>query len=236
MKKAATILLALSILLVLWANGASHYRQLPKRPPGNIPDGMYSIVGESSHRCLEVPNASCRSEEVLQTLDCDPTDNSNNQKFNIVADGSGYYTISPVHSDQCLEVPGGKEAGRTPVLQNECSPNKDSQKWSMSQYGVNLEIRAAESNQCIDIMGRSAKNYGRAYLHECSNGTNQRWRLTKKTLSLDGVICRASPSHPDRECYGTNDQQQKVFLGKTVTKARCEDACRASKMTTCKWG
>ena len=109
MKKTFAILFALSFLLLLWANGTSHSGQIAQRPPGNIPDGMYMIVGEASHRCLEIPNASCRADVGLQTLDCDPTDKSNNQKFNILADGSGYYTVSPVHSDLCLEVSGAHD-------------------------------------------------------------------------------------------------------------------------------
>ena len=77
MKKATTILFGLSFLLVFWANDTTHSGQIPKRPPGNIPDGMYIIVGEASHRCLDIPNGSCRSEIGLQTFECDPTDASN---------------------------------------------------------------------------------------------------------------------------------------------------------------
>ena len=235
MKKAATILFALSFLLVLGANGTTHSGQMAKPSAGNIADGMYAIVGEGSHRCLEIPNDSCRSEVGLQTFDCDPANQSNNQKFNVVADGSGYYTISPVHSDMCLEVSGVQDSGRISVQQNECSPGKISQKWAMSQYGVNLEIRSAGNNQCMDILRGAKGNYGQVNLRPCNNGTNQRWRLAKKTLSLDGVICRASPSHPEHDCYGVNDKQQKVYLGKTLTKTRCEEACKASNVSGCKW-
>lgn len=233
MKKPVTILFALSFLL--GSNGTSHSSQMAKPSAGNIPDGMYMIVGEGSHRCLEIPNDSCRSESGLQTFDCDPTEKSNNQKFNVVADGSGYYTITPVHSDLCLEVSGVLDSGRIPVQQNECSPGKISQKWAMSQYGVNLEIRSATNNQCLDIRAGVTGNYGPVYLHTCANGTNQRWRLSKKTLSLDGTICRSSPSHPEHDCYGVNDKQQKVYLGKTLTRVRCEEACKASNATGCKW-
>ena len=235
MKKATTFLFALSFLLVLWANGKTHSSQITKRPPGNIPDGMYMIVGEGSHRCLDIPNSACGYETRLQILDCDPSDANNNQKFNIVADGTGYYTITAAHSDLCLEVSGGQESGRFPIQQNACTPGKVSQKWAMSQYGVNLEIRSALNNQCMDIMARSKGNYGPVNLHPCSDGTNQRWRLSRKTLNGNGVICRASPSHPERDCYGVNDKQSQVYLGKTLTKARCEEACKATSMVSCKW-
>lgn len=236
MKKAASILFALAFLSVLWTYGTGYSSQVPQHPPGNIPDGMYTILGEGSHRCLEVPNDSCRSEIGLQTFDCDSTEKSNNQKFNVMADGSGYYTITPVNSDLCVEVPGTKDAdGRIAVQQNECSPGKVSQKWAMSQYGVNLEIRSAVNNQCLDIRAGSRGNYGTVYLHACNNGTNQRWRLSKRTLSLDGVICRASASHPEHDCYGLNDKQQRVYLGKTLTRSVCEQACKASNASGCKW-
>ncbi len=235
MKKGTTILLALSFLLVLWANARTHSSPI-KTSAGNIPDGMYTIVGEASRRCLEVPNSSCASGIGLQTFDCDRTEASNNQKFNVVSDGSGNYTISPVHSDLCLEVSAEKVLGRTPILQTECSPGKISQKWAMSQYGDNLEIRDVQNSHCMDIMRNATANYAPIYLQPCKDGTNQRWRLHKTTLNIDqGTICRASPSHPERDCSGANDQQKQVHLGKTLTKARCEEACKASRMVSCRW-
>jgi hypothetical protein len=236
MKKGTTILFALSFLLLLWANTKTHSSPITKAAAGNIPDGMYTIVGEASRRCLEIPNSSCGSEAGLQTFDCDPTEASNNQKFNIVSDGSGNYTISPVHSDLCLEVYADKVLGRTPILQNVCSPGKISQKWAMSQFGDNLQIRDVQNNQCMDIMRKAKGNYGPVYLHPCSDDTNQRWRLRKTTLNTEkGVICRASPSHPEHNCSGVNDQQKQVHLGKTLTKARCEEACKGSRMVSCRW-
>jgi hypothetical protein len=171
----------------------------------------------------------------LQTFDCDPSDATNSQKFNVVADGSGYYTISPAHSDLCLEVTGDPDSGQAPIQQNACTPGKITQKWAMSQYGVNLEIRTAGTNQCLDVMHATKKNYSDLSQHACKDGTNQRWRLYKKTLNENGVICRASPAHPERDCYGVNEQQAKTYLGKTLTKARCEEACSASKMLSCQW-
>jgi hypothetical protein len=236
MKKGSTILCALSFSLVLWASARTQPGQIDQHPPGNIPDGMYSIMGESSHRCLEVPNSSCRDEIGLQTLDCDPTEKSNNQKFNVVADGTGYYTITAVHSDLCLEIYDDKALERIGVRQNVCSPGIASQKWAMSQYGDNLEIRAAQNNQCMDVVSRNKRNYAPISTHPCVNGTNQRWRLSKKTLNTEtGVICRASPSHPERNCSGLNAKQEQINLGKTLTKTRCEDACRASNVSGCKW-
>lgn len=240
MKKATTILFALSFLLVLWANGKTHSSPITKASAGNIPDGMYTIVGEASHRCLEVPNSSCESGIGLQTFDCDPAEASNNQKFNVISDGSGNYTITAAHSDLCLEVSDGQVLGRIPIQQNVCSPGKVSQKWAMSQYGVNLQIMFAGASpgtlQCLDVMSRVKANYAPVYLHACTDGTNQRWRLRKTTLNNEkGVICRASPSHPEHNCSGVNDQQKQVHLGKTLTKARCEEACKASKMVGCRW-
>ena len=235
MKRATTILFGLSFLLGLWANGKTHINHIPQRPPGNIPDGMYMIVGEGSHRCLDIPNSACGYGARLQMFTCDTTDASNSQKFNVVADGTGYYTITATHSDLCLEVSSDPDLGRFPIQQNACVPGKVSQKWAMSQYGVNLEIRTAGTNQCMDIMRADRKDYGQVYQHPCNDGTNQRWRLQKKTFNGNGVICRASPSHPERECYGLNDKQSQVYLGKTLTKARCEEACKTTNMVSCKW-
>jgi len=235
MKKVTTILSALGFLVVLCASGNPHSSQLAKPSAGNIADGMYSIMGESSHRCLDIPNSSCRDEIALQTFDCDPTDASNSQKFNIVADGSGYYTISVVHSDLCLEVYSDPESGRSPIQQTTCSPGKLSQKWAMSQYGDNLEIRAAGNNQCMDVMNRVKENYGQVNLRPCKNGTNQRWRLQKKTLNANGVICRSSPSHPEHDCRGVNNKGEQIYLGKTLTRTRCEEACKATNVSGCKW-
>ena len=245
MKKKATslfvILFALSCLLVLWANARTHSRPTVKasagtESPGNIPEGMYKIVGEASHRCLEIPNNACGSDIGIQTIDCDSTNAGNNQKFNVVSDGAGNYTIRPAHSDLCLEVYPEDALGRKPILQNVCSPDKINQKWAMTQFGINLQIRDVQNNWCMDVMRKMKGNFGPVYLQACTDGTNQRWRLQKTTIDIEkGVICRASPSHPEYNCSGVNDQQKQVHLGKTLTKGRCEEVCKVSKMVSCKW-
>jgi Ricin-type beta-trefoil lectin domain len=235
MKKKTTILFALSCLLVVWADATTHSSPIAGTSPGNIAEGMYTIVGWASHRCLEIPNSSCASGVGLQLFDCDPAEASNNQKFNVVSDGAGNYTISPVHSDLCLEV-SGEQAGQIPILQNVCTPGKISQKWAMTQMGDNLEIRDVQNNQCLDVWDRHKVNYTPVYLRTCKDGTNQRWTLHKTTLNNDtGIICGASPLHPAHECSGVNDQQKQIHLGKTLTKARCEDSCKASNLSGCKW-
>jgi len=248
MKKRTAIQLALSFALLscavtgidsnpmVAADKAKAAGGLLRSYSGNIPDGMYTIIAEASHRCLEVGNNSCALGFGLQIFDCDRTEASNNQKFNVKSDPAGNYTVSPVHSDLCLEVAAEKFADRTPVIQAECVPGKVSQKWSMSQYGVNLEIRDVQSNRCLDIMRKQTGNYSPINLQSCSNGTNQRWRLKQTTINTDqGVICRASPSHPEYDCAGMNDQQKPVHLGKTLTKARCEDVCKINHMVSCRW-
>ncbi|GEM_PF-1110188 len=202
---------------------------------GNIAEGMYTIVGWASHRCLEIPASSCTSGIGLQTFDCDAAGASNSQKFNIVSDGSGNYTIRPAHSDLCLEVPAD-HSDRTPIQQTVCAPDKVSQKWAMTQTGDNLEIRDVQNNQCLEVWNALKVNYTPVVQQRCNNGTNQRWTLHKTTLNDDkGIICNASPSHPEHDCSGVNAQQKEVHLGKTLTKSRCEEACQATKMVSCKW-
>jgi hypothetical protein len=215
MKKGATILFGLFFLLVLWARGETHSNPMTRTSAGNIADGIYMIVGVGSHRCLDIPNGSCRDGARLQTFDCDPTDATN--------------------SDLCLEVSVDQDSGQTVIQQNVCSPGKISQKWAMSQYGSNLEIRTAGTNQCMDVMRAAKANFGEVSQHACKNSTNQRWNLFEKTLNTNGVICRASPSHPEYACYGLNEKQIRTYLGKTVTKTRCEEACKATKSLSCQW-
>ena len=235
MKTKTTILFALSLLLVVWANARTHSIPVAGTSPGNIAEGTYTIVSWADHRCLEIPNSSCANGVGLQTLDCDPAGTSNNQKFNVVSDRAGNYTISPAHSDLCLEVPE-KISDRTPVLQNVCTPGKISQKWSMTQTGDNLEIRDVQNNRCLDVWNKLKVNYTPVTPQRCNNGTNQRWTLHKTTLDNDtGIICKASPLHPAHDCSGVNDQQKQIYLGKTLTKSRCEDSCKSSNLSGCKW-
>lgn len=222
-------------LALLWAGDRSSSTSTTA-VAGNVPDGMYTIIGESSGRCVEVGNNSCAAGFGVQIFDCDKTEASNNQKFNVTGDGAGNYTISPVHSDLCLEVAGEKIADRTPIIQSECVAGKVSQKWSMSQYGANLEIRDVGNNRCLDVLRKGTGNYAPINLQTCSNGSNQRWRLKPATLNTEqGTICRASPSHPEYECSGVNDQQKQINLGKTLTRARCEDVCKINRMVSCRW-
>ena len=235
-KRRRTTWLALSLLVLITGGGRTHSSPQQKPAVGNIPEGTYTIFGEASHRCIEIPNSSCASGMGLQIFQCDKSDASNNQKFNVASDGAGYYTISPAHSDLCLEVSNEKIGERIPIVQTECVPGKESQKWAMSQYGVNLEIRDVSSNRCLDILRKGKGDFAPIYLQACSDGPNQRWRLQKTTINNDqGVICRDSPAHPAQDCSGANDQQKEVHLGKTLTKARCEETCRLNKMVSCKW-
>lgn len=236
MKTIKIIVFALSIPALFFAGGHARFVSGTTSFPGNIADGMYTIVGEASHRCLEIPNNSCPAGAALQIFDCDKTEASNNQKFNVVSDASGNYTISPVHSDLCLEVSTEPNGDRTPVVQVECVAGKVSQKWAMSQYGVNLEIRDVGTSRCLDILRKGTGNFAPIFLQSCNNGPNQRWRLNKATLNVDqGVVCRASTSHPAYDCSGTNDQQRQTALGKTLTRARCDEVCRVNKMISCRW-
>src|SRR5438046_8656642 len=108
MKKASAIPFVLSVLLVLWASARPHSNSVTKALPGNIADGMYTIVGEASHRCLEVPNSSCATGIGIQTFDCDGSEASNNQKFNDASNGAGKHQISPGQSEWSREVPTQK--------------------------------------------------------------------------------------------------------------------------------
>jgi hypothetical protein len=235
MKIVLTIVFLLHVA-VICIEAPNYPNRLNNAAPGNIADGMYTIVGEASHRCLEIGSNSCTALAPLQIFDCDQSEASNNQKFNVTSDGSGNYTISPVHSDLCLEVSSDKIIDRTPVVQAECVAGKASQKWSMNQFGVNLEIRDVGSNRCLEILQKAKTNFAPVFLQTCNNGPYQRWRMNKTTLNVDqGVICRESPAHPPRTCSGVNDQQKEVALGKTMTKARCDDACRVNKMVSCRW-
>src|SRR6185436_12130937 len=236
MKTTVFTIIALLHVLVIFISVPTFSTSSTVSSPGNIADGMYTMVGEASHRCLEIPSNSCAAVTPLQLFDCDKSEVSNNQKFNVTSDGSGNYTISPVHSDLCLEVSAEKIADRTAVVQGACVTGKINQKWSMNQFGVNLEIRDVGSNRCLDIMRKGTGNFAPIFLQSCNNGPNQRWRLNKTTLNVDqGVICRESPAHPARACWGVNDQQKEVSLGKTMTRARCDEACRATRMVSCSW-
>ena len=38
-----------------------------------------------------------------------------------------------------------------------------------------------------------------------------------------------------QNCYGLNDKQTRVYLVKTLTRVKCGEACKATKMVTCQW-
>jgi len=237
MKRQTAALLALGCLVLICFGDPTRPGSAQKPAPGNVPEGIYTIVGEASHRCIEVPNNTCAAGMGLQIFTCDASAASNNQKFIVKSDGAGYYTISPAHSDLCLELSPDKIADRTPIVQTECVAGRESQKWALSQYGVNLEIRDVGTNRCLDIFRKGKGDFAPIFLQTCGDGPNQRWRLQKATINNEqGVICRESSEHPARECAGLNDQQKEVHLGKTLTKAKCEEACQVNKMVSCKWG
>jgi len=128
-----------------------------------------SIVARATDAVWRFPTAPADLIIALQTFDCDPADVSNNQKFNIISDGSGNYTISPVHSDLCLEVVVDSESGITRSYKTRAVRVRPVRSGPCPSYGDNLEIRAVQNNQCMDVVDRNKKNYAQISVHACVN-------------------------------------------------------------------
>ncbi|HEX8621038.1 MAG TPA: RICIN domain-containing protein [Allosphingosinicella sp.] len=84
--------------------------------------GVYVITSASSRKVLDLDNSWWRDGVAgMPLIQWDPHGGTN-QRFRIVADVGGSFTIRPLHSGQCLEVRPATGADGADIQQSPCRP------------------------------------------------------------------------------------------------------------------
>jgi hypothetical protein len=136
------------------------------------------IVNTLSKKCIDVRGKpGTANESPLQLYDCEYSDSSTDQKWEVTSDGF----IRNMLSRKCIDVKGRPGVANESPLQLwdcETSDSSTDQKWEFTKDGF---IRNRLSGKCIDVWGKpGTANESLLQLWDCEFSdpkTDQRWQL-----------------------------------------------------------
>ena len=143
----------------------------------NIENGVYKIrTGVKNSSVLDIDGGSTANGANLQIWQ---DSNVNQQKFEIINLGNGYYKIMAIHSGKVLDVANAGKENLTNVWQHEDN-GTDAQQWI---------IKEAEDGYCyiiskcnglyLDVNGGSSANGTNVQMYEGHGGASQKFKLEK---------------------------------------------------------
>lgn len=145
----------------------------PVSPPVSNPDpapvanGIYTITNVYDGMALDNPNFSVTSLQIIQWW----TNGGDNQKWQFVFDGAGYYTIENVYSGLYLSDDGTGKLLQ--VLQN----NSGSQLWSLKASGANYILQNKRTGKVIDDPNFDRSPNVGIITWAANGGQNQLWTI-----------------------------------------------------------
>ncbi|MCF2149779.1 RICIN domain-containing protein [Desmonostoc muscorum LEGE 12446] len=135
------------------------------------------VISEYSGKVLDVSGASMGDANVHQWTWV----NGDNQKWQFVPVGDGYYKIVVKHSQRVLDVEGAKQDNFIGILV--CgSNNQDNQKWKLEDLeGNTFKIVAKHSGKVLDVSGMSKDNGAKIQQFNWDSGDQRgrKWIIEK---------------------------------------------------------
>lgn len=149
-------------------------------------DGVYYIKNANSGKYLDVANASSSNGANVQQYQFNGCDA---QKFKLVNDGNGYYSILTACSNykSGVDVSGWGTSNGTNIQQWSYHGG-DCQKFQFVKSGDAYIIKTKMSNcySCLEVYAWSKTNGGNVNQWEYLGGKNQLWYLEKASSSSSG--------------------------------------------------
>ena len=134
----------------------------------------YILKAKHSGKCLDVEGGSTSNGTFVNQWQCHGGDN---QRFNLVHLGGGYYSLIANHSGLCLDIIGGSKNAGTRLQQWQCH-YQDNQKFNLIWHtDGSYSLVAKHSGLCVDVANASLNNGAQVTQWPCHWGTNQRFYL-----------------------------------------------------------
>jgi len=133
-----------------------------------------SLVARHSSKCLDVYGANKADGANVVQWTCN---SQSNQRWDLVATDSGYYTLRAAHSGKCLDVYGVSKADGASVVQWTCN-SQSNQQWRLVQKDNGyFALAARHSGKCLDVDGAGKSDGTKVIQWTCQQKSNQQWRL-----------------------------------------------------------
>ncbi|MFD3566973.1 non-reducing end alpha-L-arabinofuranosidase family hydrolase [Streptomyces sp. NPDC058667] len=153
---------------------------LGAQPAGAAPvidtNASYVLINRNSGKALDVHNlATHDGARITQWARND----QNQQQWQLVDSGGGYYRIKSRHSGKVLDVHNGSTANGGPIVQW-ADLNGAHQQWRLADSSDgHVRFIARHSGKALEVQGGSTADNANIVQYEDWGGGNQQWQLVK---------------------------------------------------------
>ncbi|WP_185921763.1 non-reducing end alpha-L-arabinofuranosidase family hydrolase [Streptomyces sp. WAC06614] len=143
----------------------------------------YVLVNRNSGKALDVHNlATGDGARITQWTRND----QNQQQWQFVDSGGGYYRITSRHSGKVLDVRNGSTANGGPIVQW-ADRNGTNQQWRPADSpDGSVRLLARHSNKALEVQGGSTADGANIVQYDDWGGANQQWQLVKVGAGTPG--------------------------------------------------
>ncbi|XVV00719.1 non-reducing end alpha-L-arabinofuranosidase family hydrolase [Actinosynnema sp. CA-248983] len=196
----------------------------------------YVLVNRSSGKALDVNGAS--TTDGANLIQWTRT-NANNQQFQFVDAGGGYYKLRVRHSGKAVDVLGASTADGAAVVQWAEHGGSNQQFRLADSDGGYVRLLNRNSGKAVEVQGGSAADGARVVQWSDWNGSNQQWQLVRVgggsgTCSLPSTYRWTSTgplATPKSGWVSLKDFSAVVHNGKNLVYATTHDTGDAWKST-----
>ena len=152
-----------------------------------VADGVYAIAASSDNNyVLDVAGGSLDNGANVQLYQSNDT---NAQRWGIVRNEDGLYTLFSMGSGKSLDVAWGSLLDGANVQQYTGNDSKAAQKWAIVKNAVDstFSLFSAVSGAALDISGAAIANGSNIQMYSPNGNANQRFSLIAKPLVEEGV-------------------------------------------------
>ncbi|MEV4530509.1 non-reducing end alpha-L-arabinofuranosidase family hydrolase, partial [Streptosporangium sp. NPDC049304] len=139
-------------------------------------NAWYVLVNRNSGKALDVYNlATNDGARITQWT----RNNGNQQQWQFVDSGGGYYRIKSRHSGKVLDVSGFSTANGGAIVQW-ADLNGTNQQWRLADSaGGYVRFISRNSNKALEVQGASTADGGNIVQYDDWGGNNQQWQLVQ---------------------------------------------------------
>ncbi|MEV4291452.1 non-reducing end alpha-L-arabinofuranosidase family hydrolase [Nonomuraea bangladeshensis] len=169
----------LSILATVTALLASLFVALQAQPANAATvdtNAWYVLVNRNSGKALDVYNLSTADGGRITQW---TRNNQNQQQWQFVDSGGGYYRIKSRHSGKVLDVYNFSTANGGAIVQW-TDTNGTNQQWRLADSPDGyVRLISRHSNKALEVQGASTADGGNIVQYDDWGGTNQQWQFVK---------------------------------------------------------
>ncbi len=147
------------------------------------PNASYVLVNRNSGKALDVYNmATGDGARITQWTRND----QNQQQWQFVDSGDGYYRIKSRHSGKVLDVYNWSNANGGSIVQW-ADLNATNQQWRLADSSDGyVRLISRHSNKALEVQGASTADNANIVQYDDWGGTNQQWQLVKVGADTPG--------------------------------------------------